>query len=186
MAANEIAERIAAHAWVSLGPKSGTDLPYLDANSIGFRSQVGFNSIIITTEDVTVYPLLVLLLDREMSRKQNHVMAYQVSTVDLLGRSYPQPTLGDSPHLPNVQPIHTSWVGDFTAPSWLPFGTDVVPNYADRDLDKFNAIAILLPGETPGEADFQAFAGDISVLVLACPIFEGVSGSVPQIPVPTP
>lgn len=185
MSANEIAERIAAHAWVKLGPKSGSDLPYLDANSMGFRSQVGFIQAMITTEDPTVYPLLILLLDREMSRKQNQILAYSIGSVDDLGRSYPQPTLGDSPTLPNVQAIHTDWIGDYAAPSWLPFGTDVVPDYANRDLDRFNAVAILLAGETPGEADFQAYSGDITVLVLASPIQEGVTSAVPRIPVPT-
>lgn len=184
MSANEIAERIAAHAWVSLGPQSG-NVQLLDADLIAFRSQVGFQQAIVTTEDATVYPLLILILDREMSRKQNQILAYPVGSVDDTGRSYPQPTLGDSPPLPNVQAIHTDWVGDFTSPSWLPFGTDVVPNFADRDLDRFNAVAMLLTGETPGEADFTAFAGDVCVLVLACPIQESPPVALAQIPVPT-
>lgn len=184
MSANEIAERIAAHAWVQLGPQAGVNLEYLDANLTGFRSQVGFLEVIIASADLEVYPLLILKLDREMSRKQNQVIAYQVGSVDHLGRSYPQPPLGNGPQLPSVQAIHMDWVGDPSAPSWLPFGADVVPDYATRDLDRFNAIAIQLQGDTPGEGDFQAYAGDLCVLVLASPIQESPPLVSATIPVP--
>jgi hypothetical protein len=84
----------------------------------------------------------------------------------------------------NVQPIHLDWIGDLTAPSWLPFTSQLVPNAAQRNLDVFNAIAIQLQGEAPEEGDFAGFAGDVCVLVLKAPIQEGVSSIVPIIPLP--
>lgn len=179
MAANEIAERIAAHAWLRLGPQV-SDVAALDDSSIGFRSQVGFIERVITTTDAKAYPLLILELDRELVRTENQVLAYTVGSVDALGRSYPQPELGNAARLPNVEAIHTSWIGNYAAPSWLPFNGDPVPDYAARDLNVFNAIALLLPA---GEL---AYAGDVCVLALRSPIGGPWPAAAPVIPPPSP
>lgn len=184
MAANEIKERIAAHAWLRLGPKV-SDISALNNPSIGFRSQVGFVERVITTTDADAYPLLILELDRELVRSQNQVLAYLVGTVDDAGRSYPQPELGDSPRLPNVEAIHTSWIGDYADPSWLPFTSEPVPDFAARNLDKFNAVALLLPAQSQ-EVGVLAYAGDVCVLVLQSPIGAPSPNAAPIIPPPGP
>lgn len=184
MSANEISERIAAHAWLRLGPKPG-NIVVLESGSVGFRSQVGLIERVRTTTDATTYPLLVLELDRELSRSQNQVLAYLLGSIDAAGRSYPEPVLGNGPRLPNVQPIHTSWIGNYTAPSWLPFTGDPVPGYAGRNLDLFNAVAILLQADV-SEVGSDAYAGDVSVLVLQSPIGGPARAIAPVIPVPGP
>lgn len=183
MAANEIKERIAAHCWLRLGPKV-SDINGLNNPSIGFRSAVGFARI-ITSADAAAYPLLILELDRELVRRQNQVLAYLCGTVDDAGRSYPQPELGDSPRLPNVEAIHTGWIGDYAAPSWLPFTSEPVPNFAARNLDKFNAVALLLPAQSQ-EVGVLGYAGDVCVLVLQSPIGAPSPNAAPIIPPPGP
>jgi hypothetical protein len=189
VSANEIAERIAAHAWVRLGPASGEGIGQLNPSDIGFRSQVGFNNTIIGSDDMVNFPLLILTLDRELSRKQNQVIGYSVVTVDAAGRSYPPVQVGQGvgPVLPAFEPIHTDWIGDPTAPSWLPFSATIepVPNFAQLDLDRFNAIAVSLAGlETEGGV--SAYSGDFCILVLASPIQEAPSTFSAIIPAPGP
>jgi hypothetical protein len=185
MAANEIPERIAAHAWVRLSP-SPENVDELGAAGVGIRSQVGFSNALLGSSSIdSSYPLLILVLDRELSRKQHHAIAYSVGTVDELGRSYPAVTPGSSPNLYAVQPFLLAWLGNPAAPSWLPFGPDPVPAPA-RDLDRFDALAISLVSNDGGEGPDWTSAGDLVALVLACAPQESASVFLPAIPSPTP
>lgn len=166
MAANEIAERLAAACWVRFGSVGGEAVNALDPSEVGYRSRVGFTNRIITTLDGTTAPLFILPLDRTMSRTECAVFAQRIATVgpnDVSRLAYPLLFTPPADHA-NVaaEPILLAWLGDdLTNPTYMPFGllpgpTDVP---AGHSLDLFDAIAILLP------LDGAALSGDVCVMV---------------------
>lgn len=167
MAANEIANRFAAAAWVRCGGAGGEAPNSLDPASIRFRSRVGFQNRIITTTNANSRPLLILPLDRELSRKETAIIARRVGTVGRLDpwyyrESYPVLTTPPTDVAQVfVQPMHLDWMGDdLSAPDYLPFGLtpSTVPN--GFDLDVYNAVAVLLPFE-----DLEGLAGDFCLFI---------------------
>lgn len=167
MAANEIANRFAAAAWVRCGGAGGEAPNSLDPASIRYRSRVGFQNRIITTLNANSRPLLILPLDRELSRKETAIIARRVGTVGRLDpwyyrESYPVLTTPPTDVAQVfVQPMHLDWMGDdLSAPDYLPFGLtpSTVPN--GFDLDVYNAVAVLLPFE-----DLEGLAGDFCLFI---------------------
>lgn len=177
MAANEISERLAAAAWVQCGSQGGEGIADLDPDEIRYRSRVGFQDRIITTLDATVIPLLVLPLDRVLSRSECAVFVKRQSTVgpnlDPEDRgTYPIFSVPEADYADVfASPIMLSWLGpDLGTPTYMPFGLNPGPTAVPdgEPLDTFDAIAVLLP--TTGG---QALSGDFSVLVLKHPKIEG-------------
>ncbi len=178
MAANEIAERLAASAWVQCGSDGGESLADFDPAQLRYRSYVGFQNRIITTVNAALIPIIILPLDRTLSRSECAVFAHRHGTAGPTGdpedsrQTYP---VYDEPAASYAQvfcqPIMLSWLGpDLSAPLYMPFGIAPGPVSVpdDQPLDTFDALAVLLPW-----ADGAAFAGDFSVLVLKHPKLEG-------------
>lgn len=178
MAANEIAERLAASAWVQCGSDGGESLADFSPDQLRYRSLVGFQNRILTTTNPTLVPLIILPLDRTLSRAECAVFAHRHGTAgptddqEDTRQTYP---VYDAPAASYAQvfcePIMLSWLGDdLSSPTYMPFGLFpgpiVVPD--DQPLDTFDALAIVLP-----VGDGVAFAGDFSVLVLKHPKIEG-------------
>lgn len=181
MAANEIAERLAAACWVQCGSDGGEGGPnYLSNDQIRYRSYVGFQNRIITTTDASLVPVIVLPLDRTLSRSECAVFAQRVGTVGpndtpLTYRdTYPQYDAAAATYAQCfAQPIMLSWMGDdLSTPLYYPFGLYPGPIAVPdgEDLDTFDAIAIVLPAELG-----LAYSGDVSVLVLKHPKIEGTT-----------
>lgn len=179
MAANEIAERLAAAAWVQLGGGAGEGINSLDPTQIRYRSLVGFQQRIITTVDASAMPVIILPLDRQLNRTECAVIATRHATcgpgADFVDRS-PYPRLG-APAVSVAQvfvhPFLLEWMGpNLLAPTFFPFGiiNGVIPVAppVGANLDLFDALALLLP--VPVAA---ADSGDVSVLVLKHPKREG-------------
>lgn len=178
MAANEISERLAAAAWVQCGAVDGGEgIAQFSAANLRYRSYVGFQNRIITTVNVADAPLVILPLDRVMSRKEAAVFAVRHGTVgptqsDLSRPSYPIFEAAQASY-PNVfaQPIHLDWMGaNLASPTFYPMGLPPGPTAVPLgfDMDLFNAIAVLLPAlAAVGQA------GDFSVLVLKHAKIEG-------------
>ena len=193
MASNEISERLVAAAWVQCGGAGGEAINALDPTQIRFRSLVGFRQQIITTSDALALPVLILPLDRTLSRRECAVLAFRHATCGpFAGSREPYPTLfGAVPNVPNVfcHPFLLEWMGpDLTAPTFFPFGIingliPVVPPLGSN-LDLFDAIAVLLP--TIDVDPFTGLAGDFSVLVMKHPPMEGETTLLPLLPVPPP
>lgn len=177
MAANEIAERLRAAAWVQCGALDGGEgVDQFDPSQLRFRSLVGFQNRIITTTNAEEVPVIVLKIDGEpCSRKECAVFAFRHGTVEPVPdsrASYPILSSAQANYA-NVfiQPCHLDWFGvDLSNPTWYPFGLNPGPFTvpAGFDLDLFNAIAVILP-----IADGVAQSGDFSVLVLKHPPIEG-------------
>lgn len=178
MAANEIAERLAASAWVQCGSDGGESLADFDPGQLRFRSLVGFQNRIITTNNGSLVPLIILPLDRTLSRAECAVFAHRIATAGPTGdqeetrQTYP---VYDAPAASYAQvfcePIMLSWLGDdLTAPAYMPFGLFPGPVSVpdDQPLDTFDALAVVLPSDAG-----VAFAGDFCVLVLKHPKIEG-------------
>jgi hypothetical protein len=183
VAANEIANRFAAACWVRCGGAGGEAPNSLDPSTIRYRSRVGFTNRIITTTDANARPLLILPLDRELSRRETAVIAKRVGTVgriDLFTARESYPDLGTVPSdvaQVFVQPMHLDWMGDdLSAPDYLPFGISpsVVPTGFDVDL--YNAVAVLLPFEGG-----EGLSGDFCVFVVQHPHPDAVDQPVRQI-----
>lgn len=142
MAANEIAERLAASAWLRVQPDGNAPAAAL-LSALQFRSMVGFQQSVYTRVNFGS-GLALLLLDRELSRRETTVHAWFPYTVsDETRNSYPDQA-AVTPQAVLVEPFHFDWIGDPTAPSWLPFGVlgPAVP--AGFDLDRYNALALQL------------------------------------------
>ena len=192
MSANEIAERLAASAWVQCGSAGGEAVNALANNQIRFRSNVGFQQRIITTTDANAFPLLILPLDRTLNRNECAVFACRHGTqgpgATMTDRSvYPFLT-EPVPDVPQVfvQPILLEWLGpDLSAPQFYPFGlvVGVIPTAppVGANLDLFDAVAVLLPVPIA-----NASSGDFSVLVLKHPPREGDTTIQAVMPVPAP
>ncbi len=171
MAANEIAERFAAAAWVKFGSNGGEAVNVLTVNEVAYRSRVGFRDTIITSTSVEFTPLFILPLDRTFTRKETSIFANRVCTVgphDDSRLSYPYFGVpqADAPGL-FVQPIMLEWLGaDLENPDFMPFGLPppggVVPG--EGDLDHFDAIAILLSMN-----EGEALAGDVCLMLYEHP-----------------
>lgn len=175
MAANEIAERLAASCWVQCGSTGGEGIADFDPADLRYRSYVGFNNRILTTTNAQMVPLIVLPLDRILSRSECAVFAFRHATVGPQSGSregYPiYSTPAETYAQIFAQPIMLSWLGDdLSAPDFMPFGLFPGPNTiaAGEPLDTFDAIAVVLP-----TVDNVGLAGDFSVLVLKHPPIEG-------------
>lgn len=170
MAANEIAERFAAACWVRLGSDGGEAINTLANDQIGYRSRIGFTNRIITTLIPQTVPLIVLPLDRVLSRRETAVFANRIATVEpFAGERYGYPfvqlALPDTPQV-MVQPIMLAWLGaDLSNPDWMPFGLLPGPNTVpgDSDLNLYDAIALLLPYNS------GALSGDVCVGIFEHP-----------------
>ncbi len=176
MAANEIAERLAAACWVQAGSAGGEAIADYTPAQLRYRSYVGFQNRIITTVDGQTVPLIILPLDHTFSRNETAVFAMRHATVGPSGPALAPTDRSSYPLLAEaagayanvwVQPILLAWLGDdLSAPTFMPMGlvggASDVPD--DLSIDTFDAIAVLLPSE-----DDVALAGDFSVLVLKHP-----------------
>lgn len=176
MSANELAEALQAQIWLAC-PPTNDDNDVLSVPGIRIRSQNGFQNRIIASEDVTEYPLLILPLERELVRSDTAIVVSRVSTVSDTeganqGTTYPgitTPAADYSIPAPLVQAIHLDWMGpDLTAPVWYPFQT-ATPIGSTFDRDVYNAIAILLTADDPGEEGLVAIPGDVIVTIRKCP-----------------
>jgi hypothetical protein len=192
MAANEIAERLAAACWVQCGGGDGEAVNALNNNRIRFRSLVGFQQRIITTTDAEAMPVLILPLDRTLNRIECAVIACRHATagpgLDFINRAVYPDLLAPVPDVPQVfvQPILLEWLGpDLANPTFFPFGivNGVIPRAppVDSNLDLFDAIAVLLPVPVA-----TASSGDFSILVLKHPPREGDTLVQAVMPVPVP
>lgn len=174
MSANEIAERFAAAAWVKCGSEGGEGAGAFNPDFLSLRSAVGFKQRIITTTAANTRPLIVLELDRTLSRRETAVLARRIGTVGYnddpaVRTSYPLLNpLPESVADVFVEPCHLDWFGpDLSAPNWMPFGmsgggsTLVPPGF---NMDRYNALAVLLPSVTN-----SARVGDFVVAVFEHP-----------------
>lgn len=191
MAANEIAERLAAMAWIQCGSAGGEAVNGLVGTQIRYRSRSGFQNRIITTEEADLLPVIVLPLDRAYSRAECAVFAVRLGSVGPGGTSrLNYPLLGgpltDYPQC-MAEPCMLEWFGpDLSAPTYMPFGLPPGPPGVPlgQSLELFDAIAVLLPvddGEPP-----LGRAGDVCVLVLKHPPAEGGTTVQPLLPAPDP
>lgn len=172
MPANEIENRLAAAGWIRFSDSA--------PDGLSLRSQVSCQNRLIVTAATAAsndfsfdeMPLIIVPLDRTLSRRETSVLVTKLETVDAEGSSYPDSFegpygtgLGGTVVAPPdtriiVEPLHLDWIGDVTNPSWLPFGLgfagDVDPTVFDLDL--YNAVAFLGPiladGEPPVTSDF--------------------------------
>ena len=178
MAANEIAERLRAAAWVECGAVDGGEgVDTFDVDQLRFRSLVGFQNRIWTTVNAAEVPVMILKLDDVCSRRECAVFAFRHGTVEPVPdsrSSYPVLSSAQANYANVfVQPCHLGWFGpDLSNPLWYPFGLAPGPYTVpgDFDLDLFNAIAVILP-----IAGGVAQSGDFSVLVLKHPPIEGAT-----------
>jgi len=173
VAANEIAERLAAAAWLRFGSEAGEGAAILDPEKISIRSAVGFQQRLIISSDLDNFPCVIIPLDRTLSRKETCVYGQMVSTVDdATRRNYPLVTGPATVYQPQplVEPVHLDWIGDFADPDWLPltYTPGAVPN--GFDLDQYNAIAVGLVSAGEGGG---TLAGDVTIFVLKHPMLEG-------------
>lgn len=151
MAANEIAERLAASCWLRVQPDGAAPAVPVLAN-LQFRSMVGFQQNVYT-RIAFGGGLVLLLLDRELSRRETTVHAWFPFTAsDETRLTYPSPN-ELVPQYTMVQPFHLDWIGDPAAPSWLPFQNLAPPVPNGFDLDRYNGIAMRL-GEDGNAADY--------------------------------
>lgn len=178
MAANELAERLQAMAWVKVQGLLGL----LTEDGLGLRSVCGFEQRLIVSEVPKEFPFLILPLERYHTRAKTVVTVQGLVTVDDATRlNYPgsitPATSYQAP--PKVQPIDLAWMGDLTNPDWYPFqSTAALPASFDRNL--YNAVAIYLP-LTGG-----TLAGDFIVCVHECPPIEGSVTIQKIVPSPLP
>lgn len=193
MAANEIAERFAAAAWVKCGGAGGEGQNVFDVSTLSFRSFVGFKNILITTVDVNASPMVVLQLDRVFSRRETAVLVTRHGTVGSVeGDRLSYPLFGGVPTEVAqlaAHPCLMAWFGDdLRNPTWMPFGlggSPLVP--VGEPIDLFDAIAVELP---VGGAN--ALAGDFSVAVFEHnrpdaedePIVDELPAELPPDPIP--
>jgi len=178
MAANEIANRLRAAAWVQCGAVDGGEgIDQFSADELRYRSYVGFQNRIITTVTAAEVPLILLPLDGVLTREECAVFGWRHGTVGPLNvptsrASYPAlGAPGANYSQVFVQPFHLDWLGpDLSVPTWYPMGLLPGPQSVPTgfDLNLFNALAVLLPVV----ADV-AQSGDFSVLVLQHPKLEG-------------
>jgi hypothetical protein len=178
VSSNEIAERFSAACWVKCGSLGGEGVNQLEPSTVQLRSYVGFQNRIITTSNALTRPLFVLPLDHAVCRSKAAVFATRLGTVGPTNdpiaarESYPAfgGTIPESVAQVIVQPIQLAWLGpDLTNPVWLPFnlpGADQSTVPDGFDLDVFDAVAVLLPGDTEG------LSGDFCVFVEVHPIIE--------------
>jgi hypothetical protein len=157
MAANEISERIAAAAWIrwELQPNGGE-------LAIEYRSIVGFGEEIITTQDPSVpgQQFVILPLDREMARSETIIIAAPTTTVGSARQNYPT-----NDNIIATQGFLRAAIEPLAAPQWWPFQNSV--GYPQNlPPDRFDTVGLL---ET-----FSDF-GDVCVMVLEMPGFEGVT-----------
>lgn len=189
MSANEIAERLAAAAWIQCGSAGGEAVNALDPAEVRYRSRVGFTNRIIMTSDVGTLPVLVLPLDRPLNRSECAVFAIRHGSVGPGGSSRLNYPLLSGP-LTNyqqcaVEPCMLSWFGpDLSAPTYMPFGLPPGPPGVPlgQSLELFDAVAILLP-VTEGP-DPSALSGDVSVCVWKHPPLEGATQVSSTLPAP--
>lgn len=193
MSANEISERLAAAAWVRIGPGQG-GVPN-DSSKLSIRSLVGFQQkLYIPTNLNSAMLTFVMLLDREMSRRETACFVTPVVTVDDQNRTdYPDladlDVVAGTSIAPFIHPFHTDWLGktlDTPGPfTWFPFNLGTQPNVPDGfDLDRYNAIAWVLNQATL-QAATLTYAVDLSLLVLKHPPIQSTSITVIQtVPVP--
>jgi len=155
--ANETPERLAAAAWIRISP--GVEFT---AESFGLRCQVSCqNRLIITSlaggggeAAYAEAPFIILPLDRTFTRRETTLHAQLIQTPDDTTRvDYPWSIANNADfdetdvNTPDTRllycPLHLDWIGDLTAPSWLPFNlglgvASAVP--AGFDLDLYNAV----------------------------------------------
>lgn len=191
MAANEIAERLAAACWLQCGSAGGEAVNSLLAEQIRYRSRTGFQNRIIMTSDVGVLPLVILPLDRQFSRSETAVFGLRHGTVAPGGTSRLNYPLLGAPltNYPQcmIEPCLLEWFGpNLAAPTYMPFGLPPGPPGVPlgMNMELFDAIAVLLPlAEGPGGL---GLSGDVSVLVLEHPKLEGDTVITATLPVPPP
>lgn len=166
MPANEIANRLAAAAWIQF-LSDGADPP---SYTLSLRSQVSCQGRIITTAtspaigDLSFIecPVIIVPLDREFSRKETQILAHPLDTIDDSENRATYPwtvfdNFDETDATPDLrvlmQPLHLDWIGDPAAPSWLPFDvgstSDPVPD--GFDIDVYNAVAFMLTSNNEDE-----------------------------------
>lgn len=148
------------------------------------RSLVGFSEVVYRDPTANY---LVLVLDRELSRRETSILVSAVITQSDAERvSYPADSaLGNRAQelAPRAEPFHLDWVPKITAPpyTWFPFDLGSNPTVPDGfDLDRYNAIGFYLPEVVtdPETGASAAFARDWSVLVLKHPPIDAQSVTV--------
>lgn len=184
MAANELAEALQALIWVRMSGEGG----FATEDGFGIRAQCGFQQRVIASEALKDFGLIILLLERTHTRREAAVIVSPIGTTDALRNNYPQPGDGTTQQLetparcPVVQPLMLEWLGpDLTAPSWLPFGSDLLPGDANPEL--FDAIGVLMPA---GASEGVTLAGDFSIAVYKMPPLPDGAEAVVERVIPVP
>ena len=177
MSANEIAERLQAHAWLSIPPNAGEGYNNADFSALTLRSAVGFQQRIVCAADQEDLALIILPLERMQSRLETCILVNGVMTVDEEFRTYfpsadvPQGLTANFQPGARVQPIQLAWMGSSLAtPSWYPFQTAAIPSGNRQgaiasNMDLFDAIAIQ-PAATDEEGTLIVAPGDLSIAIL--------------------
>lgn len=183
MPANEIQNRLAAAGWVHFSAADG------EVEGLSLRSQVSCQNRLIITAVVAAsndfpfaeMPLIIVPLDRTLSRRETSIVVTKLETVDADGESYPDSlengAYGSDAFPPDtrilVQPLHLDWIGDVTNPSWLPFklGFTGVVDPTVFDLDLYNAVAFV--GPDTEEAGDEPICADFTFVIFQHPMVEG-------------
>jgi hypothetical protein len=193
MAANELQERLAAACWVQCGGGDGEAVNALDVTRLRFRSLVGFQQRIITTTNAQAMPVLILPLDRTLTRTECAVFATRLGTAgpdleDFENRAVYPDLLAPVPDVAQVfvQPILLEWLGpDLANPTFFPFGivNGVIPRAppVGANLNLFDAIAVLLPANVSLPVPVGQ-SGDFCVVVLKHPPLELDTEIVAELP----
>lgn len=195
MPANEIANRLAAAAWIKCEPDSAA-APNT-AYTLGLRSQVSCQNRLIvcggdgiSTANFKDCPVILLPFDRTFSRRETTIQVTPIATFRGSNRvAYPAswrigvsggtnydqnlPAVGEPDVRVLCEPFHMDWLGNPAAPSFMPFGlgtgpSDTVP--AGFDLDLYNALALLMPNYDDGVNPSFPLPVDIQIAVWQHPV----------------